>query len=50
MSMAVRHGEKEWLATINKLLQDNATEIERIMKDMNIPLMPVIPRQEKDDD
>ena len=50
MSMAVRHGEKEWLATVNKLLHENAVEIERILTGMNIPLMPVIQRAEKDDD
>lgn len=50
MSMAVRHGEKEWLATVNRLLRENAAEIERIMKTFNIPLIPVKQRAEKDDD
>mgnify|MGYP001607572454 CR=1 FL=1 len=50
MSMAVRHGEKEWLATVNKLLRENAVAIENIMKEMNIPLIPVMQRAETDDD
>ncbi len=50
MAMAVRYGEPEWLATVNKLLHENAVAIEKIMKEMNIPLVPVTKRVEKDDD
>jgi quinoprotein dehydrogenase-associated probable ABC transporter substrate-binding protein len=50
MAMAVRHGEKEWLATVNNLLRENAADIEKIMKEMNIPLVPVTLRTGKDDD
>ena len=50
MSMGVRFGEKEWLATVNNLLRENAADIEKIMKDMNIPLIPVTKRTEPDDD
>ena len=50
MSMAVRHGEKEWLATVNNLLRENAADIEKIMKGLNIPLIPVTKRAEQDDD
>ena len=50
MSMAVRHGEKEWLATVNNLLRENAADIEKIMKGMHIPLIPVRKGTGKDDD
>ncbi|MBI1733311.1 MAG: quinoprotein dehydrogenase-associated putative ABC transporter substrate-binding protein [Gammaproteobacteria bacterium] len=50
MSMAVRHGEKEWLATVNRLLQDNAAEIGRIMQEFNVPLIPIGERVKHDDD
>jgi len=38
-SMAVRFGEKAWKETINKLIKENQTEIERILMDYNIPLV-----------
>lgn len=50
MSMGVRHGEKEWLATVNQLIESNAAEIEKILRDFNIPLIPVAVRVEQDDD
>jgi quinoprotein dehydrogenase-associated probable ABC transporter substrate-binding protein len=50
MSMAVRFGEPEWLATVNKLLHENAADIEKIMQEMNIPMVPVTQRTKKDDD
>lgn len=50
MSMGVRHGEKEWLATVNGLIESNATEIEKILKEFNIPLVPIMQFAEQDDD
>lgn len=38
-SMAVRHREKAWKETINKLIKENKTEIEDILIDYNIPLI-----------
>ena len=38
-SMAVRFGEKAWKETINKLIKENQTEIEKILMDYNIPLV-----------
>lgn len=50
MAMGVRHGEKEWLATVNGLIDANAGEIEKILREFNIPLIPIAPRAEQDDD
>lgn len=38
-SMAVRYGEKEWKETINNLIEENKTEIEKILTDYGVPLV-----------
>lgn len=38
-AMAVRYGEKEWKDTINKLIKENKTEIEKILTDYGVPLI-----------
>lgn len=38
-SMAVRYGEKEWKDTINRLIKENKTEIEKILTDYGVPLV-----------
>ncbi len=39
IAMGVRRGEKEWLETVNKLIEKNRTEIERILLDYGVPLI-----------
>jgi mxaJ protein len=41
IAMAVRYGEKAWKAKIQKLIQDNKDEIDAILKDYGIPLLPL---------
>lgn len=50
MAMGVRHGEKEWLATVNRLLSENSAEIEKILREFNIPLIPIKQGKKEDDD
>lgn len=38
-SMAVRYGEKEWKEKINKVVQENKDEIEKILSDFGVPLV-----------
>lgn len=39
IAMGVRRGEKEWLETVNKLIEKNRTQIERILLDYGVPLI-----------
>ncbi len=39
IAMGVRRGEKEWLETVNKLIEKNRTEIERILLEYGVPLI-----------
>lgn len=50
--MAVRHGEREWLATVSGLIRDNRDEIETILRNYNVPLLPLRPEDKEipDDD
>lgn len=50
MSMAVRHGEKEWLASVNRFIDENTAEIQGILKEFNIPLIPIKQGGKEDDD
>jgi mxaJ protein len=52
IAMGVRHGDREWLDTINGLLKRHEKEINDILKDFGIPLLPVkkTPRRNDDDD
>lgn len=50
MAMGVRHGEKDWLTTVNRLLSENAAEIGEILREFNIPLIPIKQGKKEDDD
>ncbi len=39
IAMGVRRGEKEWLETVNKLIEKNRTKIEQILLDYGVPLI-----------
>jgi quinoprotein dehydrogenase-associated probable ABC transporter substrate-binding protein len=39
ISMGVRYGNDEWLATIQKLIHDNRREINAILREYNVPLV-----------
>lgn len=54
ISMGVRYGEDEWLATIEGLIEKNSGEIAAILKEYNVPLVPeeqrtVLPASDDDD-
>jgi quinoprotein dehydrogenase-associated probable ABC transporter substrate-binding protein len=50
MSMAVRHGEKEWLATVNRFIAENGAALENILKEYGVPLIPIRQPAQSDDD
>ena len=52
VAMAVRHGEKEWKDTVNQLIAENQAEINAILEDYGVPLLPLekIEIREDDDD
>ena len=52
VAMAVRHGEKEWKDKVNQLIAENQAEINAILEDYGVPLLPLekIEIQEDDDD
>ncbi len=52
VAMAVRHGEQEWRDKVNQLIAENQTEINAIMEDYGVPLLPLekIEIREDDDD
>lgn len=52
IAMAVRHGEKDWLETVNGLISSNLPAIEAILRDYGVPLLPLkkSPRRDDDDD
>jgi len=41
MSMAVRYGEDEWKQTVNKFIHEKRDEIHAILKEYNVPLLPL---------
>ena len=51
VAMAVRHGEKEWKDKINQLIAENQSEINAILEDYGVPLLPLekIEKAENDD-
>ena len=39
MAMGVRYGEREWKATVQKLIVDNQPAITAILREYNVPLV-----------
>jgi len=39
MAMGVRYGEREWKATVEKLIESERPKIEAILKDYGVPLV-----------
>ena len=52
VAMAVRYGEKEWKDQVNRLIAENQAEINAILEDYGVPLLPLkkSPRRDDDDD
>ena len=52
IAMAVRHGEKDWLNTVNGMIAENRSAIDAILRDYGVPLLPLkkSPRRDDDDD
>jgi quinoprotein dehydrogenase-associated probable ABC transporter substrate-binding protein len=39
ISMGVRHGEREWKQTLERLIAENRSQIEAILREYNVPLL-----------
>lgn len=50
LSMAVRHGDKEWKEKVNELIESNRDEIRAILQDYGIPLVEIVAGAKQDDD
>ena len=52
VAMAVRHGEQAWRDKVNQLIAENQAEINAILEDYGVPLLPLekIEIREDDDD
>lgn len=50
IAMAVRHGEKQRQAQLSELIRKNQDEIEKILGQYNVPLLPLKPARNDDDD
>jgi len=50
IAMAVRYGEPEWKATINRLIEDNQPEIDAILDEYGIPRLDLVIKTTEDDD
>ena len=50
MSMGVRYGDKKRQQQLNKLISDNQTEINDIIKSYQIPLLPIPKQKVREDD
>ncbi len=50
MAMAVRYGEKEWKDKINQLIVENQEELNTILADFGVPLLPLKKSEKHDDD
>lgn len=48
-AMAVRFGEKEWMQKVNSLIRENQQEINEILKDYGVPLLPLKKSPQHDD-
>ncbi|MGI9229179.1 MAG: quinoprotein dehydrogenase-associated putative ABC transporter substrate-binding protein [Gammaproteobacteria bacterium] len=50
MAMGVRYGEKAWKDKVNELIRTNQDEIDAILTDYGVPLLPIKKSARKDDD
>lgn len=50
VAMAVRHGEQEWRDKVNQLISENQAEMNAIMEDYGVPLLPIEKIEIRDDD
>ena len=52
VAMAVRHGEPEWRDRVNQFIADNQSQIDAILEDYGVPLLPLeqVEPGEDDDD
>ena len=50
VAMAVRHGEKEWKNKVNQLIAENQAEINAILEDYGVPLLPLEKIEVREDD
>jgi len=50
MSMAVRHGDKEWKEQLNGLIDKYQEDINDIIRGYGIPIVEIIPKPAPDDD
>ena len=50
MAMAVRYGEKEWKDKINQLIVENQEELNTILADFGVLLLPLKKSEKRDDD
>lgn len=46
IAMGVRHGERAWKQQIEKLIADSRQDIEAILREYNVPLLPIEPTAE----
>jgi quinoprotein dehydrogenase-associated probable ABC transporter substrate-binding protein len=50
IAMGVRHGDDEWLQRVNRLIHENEAEINAILEEYGVPLLPLKKTPKKDDD
>ena len=50
IAMAVRHGDKQRLAQLSQLIRKHQGEIDKILRQYNVPLLPLKPARKDDDD
>jgi len=50
IAMGVRHGDERWLRRVNQLIHENQAEIESILKEYGVPLLPLKKTTKKKDD
>lgn len=50
IAMAVRFADKAWKAQVNQLIRDNQAEIDTILRDYGVPLLPLRTADEQGDD
>jgi hypothetical protein len=43
MAMGVRYGEPEWKKTVQDLIDRHRADIDAILKDYNVPTVPIPP-------